>query len=314
MSVAPQTVAANQPTIPPQSLYRFFKGEHGLSALLNRELKITPPAEFNDPFEFAPGISANLTFSPNQLRQHFLAPEGLPRAVYFSKYGGSNEARYRQWVEQEIQRPDLFTRHTEVMRRGITQSISKSFGVLCFSAFTDEDLTAPKTVRHWSAYADDHRGLAVEFGGAHPFFTAADKWFFPVDYVAKRPTCELSEFEDIRDDALMEILRKWGQKKSGDAWETEKEWRMIAPLAPEALRQPIPVLQRFIGGSVLSFVRFSPEPERAVRRVILGARAPQELESSVLKILRDPRYRHVTLHRAQEDRETFSLRLEPLNK
>jgi len=39
---------------PPATLYKYFTRKNGTSILRDLEVKITPPAEFNDPFEFSP--------------------------------------------------------------------------------------------------------------------------------------------------------------------------------------------------------------------------------------------------------------------
>jgi hypothetical protein len=35
-------------------VYKYCKQQHGVDILKNLELKITPPNQFNDPFEFSP--------------------------------------------------------------------------------------------------------------------------------------------------------------------------------------------------------------------------------------------------------------------
>jgi len=300
---------------PPPTLYRFFKGEHGLSALVNGELKITPPREFNDPFEFAPGIDPNLKVSAEEMRAHFLAPNGFARATYCPKYAQNNEDSYAKWVEKAIRRPDIFPKHVQCLREGLTQAVSKAYGVICFSAFTEEALVAPQAIRHWSAYADDHRGLAIEFDGTTTFFTtpAGSGHFFKVSYESKRPYSKLSDFENLSDEALVQILRTWGEVKLECAWSAEAEWRMIAPLAAKSPNQPIPVVHRVRDERLLSLLQvWSAPPGCVIRRVILAPRASKELETSVRTILREPHYRHVILCQAREEPDSFSMRIEPI--
>ena len=171
---------------PPATLVRFL-GIHGLSVLINGKLKITPPSDFNDPFEFAPGIDPALGTKPPTLaerKQHFLSELGLPRAVYFSRWGNGNEAQYRDWVNSAGSRTDLLPNHVSCMRESMTSAISAAYGIACFSAFSPSYLETSCVIRHWACYGDQHRGLALEFDGTHTVLgaLAAAKLLFPVRY------------------------------------------------------------------------------------------------------------------------------------
>ncbi len=50
--------------------------EHGLDVLSRRELKITPPGKFNDPFEFWLGLPAG--FSLDEVKALYRKEESLP--------------------------------------------------------------------------------------------------------------------------------------------------------------------------------------------------------------------------------------------
>ena len=302
---------------PPLALIRFC-GTHGLDILVGGKLKITPPREFNDPFEFAPGIDPNFETHPptaDELRRHFLAKNGLPYHTFLTAWGNGNEARYAEVVERRILRPDLFSKHIQCMRAGITNGISCAYGVACFSAFSADELGAAKAIRHWAAYADDHRGLAIEFDGQHPFFAnpAKAKQLFRVDYTDERPICALADFEDVRDPALLRILRVWAQRKSGEAWRCENEWRLIAPLS---ISTKNPIIKAVSGERLLFFLSLwqptSPDGRQSgagqvIRRVILGSRTSSMLEASVRIALNEPHLRHVELCRAIENRSRFAL-------
>lgn len=154
---------------PPLSLYRFFS-PRGASLLTMGRLKVTPFSEFNDPFEFSPGIiSAGLT--PGDLRGSFLSQDGLPRSVFRTRF--ASEEKYREWVERTvIPTPELWSQHFDSMRRSVKDASSELFGAACFSAFSRRELSGPVAIRHWSMYARDHSGFAVEFDGRHSLFKA----------------------------------------------------------------------------------------------------------------------------------------------
>jgi len=304
---------------PPSALYRFFRGLHGLRAIVDGTVKITAPCEFNDPFDFNPGIHPNIDAQPPtaaEIRRHFLAPGGLARQVYFQKWANGDEHQYRSVVETNVvNRPDLLVTLLQRERDGMVTSISNLFGVICLSAFTEDDLSKPMAIRHWSAYAENHRGLAIEFSASHnPLGAAAKaKWLFPINYVASRHCVGLTDFEDSSVAALLQALRSWAEHKSEDAWGNEKEWRLIAPFNDAT---PIPILKRIVDGRLMFFLQLwnldapdggDADVGKIIRRIILGCRAPADLEKDVRTALGAPYLRHVELWRAYENPSSFGL-------
>jgi len=205
------------------------------------------------------------------------------------------------------------------MREAVTNAVSDSYGVACFSAFSAEELSLPIVVRHWSAYADDHRGMAIEFDGQNSFFSgfAQSKWFFRVDYSEERPVCMLKEFEDARYANLFRMLRAWARFKAKSAWGKENEWRLILPLGED---KGVGITRAADGERVLHFLHLwapdrpphDPSVGQVIRRVILGSRASSELEASVRAVRSEPHLHHVELCRAREDPRSFSMKIVPV--
>lgn len=164
---------------PPASLYRFHPPS-SFSALSEGKLKITPPAEFNDPFELSPGIVGD-SLVLDDLRLSFLSPTSLAREVFRRRF--SNEQTYCDWVEQVvIKRTDLWGKHLVSLRDSVTQATSSTYGITCFSAFPEAVLNGPLGIRHWAMYARDHTGFVIEYDGQHPMLKnwGTSKWLFPV--------------------------------------------------------------------------------------------------------------------------------------
>ena len=110
----------------------------------------------------------------------------------------------------------------------VADSFRRYLGVCCFSAFSPNDLCGALGIRHWSSYADHHRGIVIEYDGHHRHFQdlARQKLCFPVEYCPSRTQVGLKELE-IWDDATMwRYMRTWTALKSRLAWGEEKEWRL----------------------------------------------------------------------------------------
>ena len=316
-TTAPDLVRASDIGKVPHSLFRFCDC-NGLKTLVDGTLKVTPPREFNDPFEFSPGIDPEMAPPPEEeLRRLFQAHDGLPRALYYGKHGGGNEETYNAWIEEVVLRhPEVLPGILRRTRQSLIDKMSRFHGVACFSAFSGGRLQSPEVVRHWANYADDHRGLAVEFGGEH--LAAAGNAFLKVDYEPIRPHFDFSEMEDFSVDGLLEKLRRWARVKSC-AWSTEEEWRLIVPLSSDKF----PVHRVVKGEKLLHLVPLwnpegCPEHKKAkaqvIRRVILGSRASKELEASVLMAVSQPHLRHVDVDRAEESENTFSVKPVPIRR
>ncbi len=221
-------VFKDQSDLLPESLTKFCD-HRGLGILLNGELKVTPPRDFNGPFEFSPGVWEREP-SRKELREHFLARNGFPRRYYLHQF--ANEARYIDWVENvALNRPDLAPKHLCWLREVVRANLSMNLGVACFSAFTREQMETAASVRHWAFYGGNHGGLAIEFNGRHELFKkwARMKMCFYVDYRPKRPECRLADFRDTSWRADLLRARRWGSVKS-KAWCSESEWRLVTRL------------------------------------------------------------------------------------
>ena len=81
-------------------------------------------------------------------------------------------------------------------------------GVCCFSEAIDETLM-------WSHYAEGHRGIAIEFDAAHPYFSR----LLHVDYQDQREDVGLRWL-------IPEIIQKVILVKSTN-WQYQREWRLL---------------------------------------------------------------------------------------
>ena len=301
---------------PPGSLYRFYSAS-GLNALTAGTLRITPPREFNDPFEMSPGfVTDDLT--EDSIRRSFISPSSLSRAAYSRRH--ANEAAYRKWVDElPLRNPALWPQYLGSMRESVIQATSEVHGVSCFSAFSEDVLCGPMGIRHWAMYADNHKGFSIEYDGRHALLRnlADSKWLFPVSYRAERPTIGIAEFDDWTERKTLQVLRRWLETKCLQAWGDEMEWRLICPLSPDPQgRVEISITNQLGQALHLLHIWGSNQPvgnrpnSTVIKRVILGVRADKDLESRIVEALKEPHLRHVGLCRARLCERHFALRIE----
>jgi len=304
---------------PPSKLYRFYPPT-AVAALRDGTLRITPPDQFNDPFELSPGVRKS-DLSEESVRQNFVAENGLCRQVFAKRF--ENEEKYRRWIDEVVVgRADLWPKHLETLRDAVTHTACQMFGIACFSAFSEVVLNGPLGIRHWSIYADDHKGFAIEYDSGAPLFVnwAASKWLFPVVYQVDRPAVSLADFDDFVEMKALQTLRRWAEVKCLDAWGDELEWRLICPLSIDGP-----------GSSRLSTVEHGSDRMHLfhlwsedlasrgrdielIKRVVLGVRASDALEREIREALAAARLDHVALVRSVVSDRSFSLRLrEPLS-
>ena len=245
------------PGTTPPLLYKYLD-HHGLEAIANLELRITPPNEFNDPFEFTP----RLNDSEEESR--------VAHKLYQKRKGPIS---YDEFRNSRKQRADEGLRHRFQALAG------KQMGVICFSA-------DPTVVTQWAHYADGHRGLVLELNlEEEPFKSLLEEkhWELPrVEYLrpAQRKPCDVYQAlvdEDPEATKLLKIVFACAGEKSPE-WEIEKEYRLIAPV-PNGVPES-PVISRLVKGHVMYFLQLTAA---AINQVILGARTSEEFEREVRK-------------------------------
>jgi hypothetical protein len=134
-------------------LYKYANEDSGFRILENLRLKITPPNEFNDPFEITPHSKSKRTL-PEMLEEAKTNPESY-RSVYeamnragaftdsFEKFiTGLPQAlcygftKYKKLLKMELAKIDIRTPDT----------VSRGIGILCLSKLSN-------SIPMWSYYA-----------------------------------------------------------------------------------------------------------------------------------------------------------------
>jgi hypothetical protein len=281
-----------------ETVYK-FSGKYGLAVLSELELKVTPPNQFNDPFEFTPKMKcADLV--------GFMRSERVCKGFYeiarlengfrgtFQEY----QANYPKVLEANMS--NMLQGMTHAMQETFTSlekefldEVSKHLGVLCLSGRRDSILM-------WGHYCDKPLGLVVGFDKASTIF-ANGKGLKPIQYAKQRIV-----FDASWEDESSEMARYSDQiifSKSAE-WSYEMEFRQIVALtSPQIEKKPLR------DGTSGYFLQIPPE---TIVSVTLGPRVSAECESKVKDVLQKSHFSHVNLERAILNNSEYRLEFEPV--
>lgn len=303
------------------SIYKYFSAEAGARFFSTWALRITPPDQFNDPFEMCPPIEVireSEIFSAETLRYEMasrLARDLSSNAKDLSKVQqvadlvcGCMAGTLDPKVEQKFLRENPnFKQHLPAIRQqfeiavsaartqfpGMMQRIEKeihqtvrdTIGVLCMSLNGRHPLM-------WAHYAQEHRGLVIEFDENAKCFnrrrSSTDEFgmFRPVSYSSARPV--------ITADAGAEWFKQLALTKALE-WKYEEEVRFLLEISSA---------DRKVGDNIALI----EVPASAVRSVTFGCRATPEFVEIIRQLLLKPgNASHVSLLFAEVDNRHFAL-------
>ena len=249
---------------PPRFLYKYVS-ENGIDLLRNSRIKVTPPKEFNDPFELLPSIIEPP--SPKEVSEYYKNEE-VQRTIY-NEYGSgiTRSPDFDDWrnickdenFASDI--PDAIAREfkngTEYGQK-IKEQISSQFGMVSLSETYDNLLM-------WSHYATSHRGFVVEINSEDLIWSRDFELLFAT-YSSERKPLKLRNWECTKvypNKIVRFICRK------SECWAYEKEWRAIFFLSRTRkkggkfyLDIPTGVITKVIGG-----IQIRPDLESELRSV-----------------------------------------------
>ncbi|CAH6846320.1 conserved hypothetical protein [Vibrio chagasii] len=174
-------------------LYKYMSFSN-LKYLLDGTIRFTQPKAFNDPFELLPEI--HLIDSVDGFSLDVTAPkrEGTP-------------ARLTDDFESK--------NCNDIVARDVLNAVNDLIGILCLSR-------NPNSLLMWSHYADEYKGVVVEFDETHEFFTG----LFPVSYESNRPKIDFNLLLDSSGHIRLSELCYKPQE-----WEYENEVRVARNLS-----------------------------------------------------------------------------------
>jgi hypothetical protein len=225
---------------------------------------MTPPMEFNDPFEFLPRIAqtdlARLQKStPHELQKIFEYQLSKVGSVLFGD-GSSSFTRIKVTEENLSRFKELLSQNGEEMIATLKRRINTYIGVLSLSSEPDIALM-------WAHYALKHEGFVVGFKTDSLWTDEMDSFNarvvgpFQVNYSPKQPETSIFDTE----------FDAWFSTKQS-IWEYECEYRYVANLdkADQIKRN---------GDRSIHLYDFSKD---AVCEVILGLRTSPEMEKKLV--------------------------------
>ena len=190
--------------IRPVKLYKYRHwNDNTKKILINNELYFQSAENFNDPFDA--NIILDMDATP---------AEWISRAVLLhNHYGGEMpKSEYQKMCSvlyhiTEEERAYFSKNVTEL----VTQEVRKNTGIYCFTKSEDNILM-------WSHYANEHKGICLEFDHSAPALFSAAKVNYCFDYP------KVNYFTSTYDE-LMNI-RYFTKAKD---WEYEQEYRIVIP-------------------------------------------------------------------------------------
>ncbi|EOD80642.1 hypothetical protein D515_00267 [Grimontia indica] len=173
-------------------LYKYTTFEN-VKHLLDGTIRFTQPKAFNDPFELLPEMHISKVLSGFSIS--VLSPQTEQNLGLIPE---SEESRHSD----------------DIASRELLDELNSKLGILCLTRNADSLLM-------WSHYADEYKGVVVEFDEEHEFFTG----LFPIMYRKNRPRLDLALL--IEKD---NVLRVSDISYKPYQWEYENEFRITRSL------------------------------------------------------------------------------------
>jgi hypothetical protein len=275
--------------MPPAILYK-YSNPLGVDILRNLRLKVTPPNEFNDPFELAPRMEPELS------REQALDALNEPRVLEMTYRDAINLGSFNGSREQFT---DFIKKHSELFLKGLIEGypksasefrrnhindISSEFGLICLSEVEDDILM-------WSHYTQSHTGFVIGFHMSHAFFVNPP--LLQVTYNEERVL--MGQYIRKEDPERARQVNSLIRRKSPH-WKYEREWRQLYFL-PECttVQQDNPPHNR----------HFKSFDAGLIAKVIIGCRSTNEKE--IRDILAAPQFSAVEVIKYEMHETDFSL-------
>ena len=194
--------------------------DYTLDILREECLWAAKPKHFNDPFDCDLEITKGIT------AKDYLA------AMRHKRYS-------QREIDKYVTADGNFTLEGQERTDKAMQKLIKdqrNMGILCLSEEWD-------SIRMWSHYAKDHKGVCLEFTRAEGNCLGNEYMCSPVNYVSHYPQIDLGQMLLNSDGRTIARIMK---TKSAD-WSYEKEWRLITLLGDQKCPWPGPISRVILG-------------------------------------------------------------------
>ncbi|MBO4121101.1 DUF2971 domain-containing protein [Cupriavidus gilardii] len=252
--------------------------------LLQGEIYLSHPSQFNDPFDCAPAMNSRGVTNKKEILRLF------------------NEAGKRTPDSRETRRSKARTfastprKWREVLFHSKALRFIQDVGVFCMASRRDHPLM-------WSHYANSHRGICIEFGTKTGLFQVANK----VIYSEEMPVYDLTsdDYSEYRSIYLTKA----------PFWSYENEYRLLCHR-----RDPKKLIESLKGmESDHDLMTFAARERTtgthkistsSIISITFGCACPEEIKAKVIALCKDAKL-DIELFNARKNHRRFELAFYP---
>jgi Protein of unknown function (DUF2971) len=182
-----------------------FDPEHLEPLLRDNRIWFSRPDTFNDPWDCKPCFATDFVNDPEEIERYIQDYADITRR----QRSDIPESIIAQRQSEFRANPALLAQKVAEITRGMWPEIAERYRVYCLGP-------DPGNLLMWSHYADNHRGICLEFTTSNIVMCCATQ----VEYCSKFPMLRL--YSKGEDDNLVPLLTK------ASVWSYEREYRLVA--------------------------------------------------------------------------------------
>lgn len=292
-------------------LHKYLDADGAIPTLQNCELKVTPPYEFNDPFDCLQSVNEN--WSIKYLQRILL--RGEIADLYYNDLISSRYVKNKKEYKEKIRDKDLMkkyfknTRPMEYVSKHFTIRLYNFARIACFSSANADE---KNQILMWSHYSKGHTGVRLHFDSDILIKDSGDWNPEGVTYNDKREAFELRDFVPL--DNLNEKIKKILLTKS-KAWEYESEYRVFIQRGncretkanKDEKCNPVYLNTEKADSKAIFLAKFNPT---ALRCIDFGVNCLQSTKNKIIESLNRPELKHVEVYQSKLDEKEFKLNFE----
>lgn len=311
-------------------LFKYFSPAATIRFLKTWDVRLTPPHQFNDPFEMIPPVELLLEkeiFHSDSLRREFAARIAddfkgkigassqlaelfassllgelsvgaerhflrmLPKAIRRQVHAGLPTMREQLQVGL-AQAKQMLPEFAVRAEQTVHHTLQETIGAFCLT----EDGAHPLM---WAHYADEHRGAVIEFDEESRFFNRK-----------RSHTDELGSLRKVHYSKVRPIL-------NGDPGDNWFQVLALTKASEWAYEQEVRLLSRLsdadsVVGENIHLLRVSPLD---IRSITVGCRADRNfVDQVILLLMSDSDTSHIKIRQSKIDQKSYLLNYVPLER
>ena len=272
-------------------MIRFF-GDHAISTLQSKKMKVAKPSELNDPFDLSLEILEDTS------------AEVLSNLVKNEDFLNEYERWLSREAEGDVGRARKLVGPSSVSRlyKSMTKmrcNVENNFRLLCFN--DPDKIDDHGMILMWSHYGNKNKGVCIHFDYNH--LTRISQVCKPVNYPETEERVVLHPMEAFNEDSFIAKFKSAIFTKSR-AWKYEQEKRMLVPLDKK---------YSLVEHDIQSGMDFVPFPVEAVTSVDVGMEANNDFKRKLFEVLSHEEYAHVNLRQARMHDTKYKIEYDPIS-